>query len=130
MTNGKRKKAEEILKRLDKETKALIKKLRASSLAWEIIRFYHLNPFVMLTSDRLAVCLGREAKQIECELKCLCQSKLITAVKQMGNYPLVYVYEPESGDRQVINKLVTWSQGRRELTTILSHMITKGKSEV
>lgn len=130
MTGGNRKRAEEILKRLGKETKDLIKKLGISPLAWEIINFYHHNPFIMLTSDRLALCLGREAKQIKSELEQLCESKLITALEQIENYPRVYVYEPNSSDRQVINKLVTYSQGRRELVAILCDMIKRRKSEV
>jgi hypothetical protein len=129
MRNGNRKKAEEILKRLGKETKELIKKLGVSSLAWEIVNFYHHNPFIMLTSGRLALCLGREAKQIESELEHLCESRLITALEQMGDFPRVYVYEPDSSDKQVINKLVTYSQGHRELVAILCEMVKK-RSEV
>lgn len=130
MANENRKKAEEILKRLGKETTELIKKLGVSPLSWEIVNFYHHNPFIMLTSDRLAICLGREAKQIESELEHLCESKLITALEQMENYPRVYVYEPAPRDKQVINKLVTYSQGRRELVRILCTMIKRKKSEV
>lgn len=130
MTRRNGKKAEEILKRLGKETKGLIKKLGASPLAWEIIRFYHYNPFIVLTSDRLALCLGRETREIERELKCLCETKLITALEQMENYPPVFVYEPDLSDKQAINKLVTYAQDRRGLVAILRDMLIRGKSEV
>lgn len=88
------KQVKNLIKNLDEQVRQYIYHLGDSNLCWELIKFYHYNPYSLFTLERLSIVLGRDIKDVEKSASELFDKKILDKIHQGEELPEVYSYAP------------------------------------
>lgn len=94
-----------ILKTLDNKTKPVVLDILDSPIKWDLVNFYHANPFSLHTAKGLASIIGRRQVQVENEVEELVRNGVLKNLSDTGSVA-VYSYEPEAGISCVVAAII------------------------
>lgn len=77
-----------------------------SLLTWDILVFFHRNPDAVLDADGLATRLGRRPEEIEPEVQCLCDGRVLESTGGLIRY------KPSPETRESVTGFVDACQDR------------------
>lgn len=100
------KKLTKLIKGLSAETKELAIIILESPTKWDLISFYHANPFSIHTAKGLANMIGRTAEQVFKDAEDLTKLKVLEKVCETGNASSIYSYGPSNENTALINSLL------------------------
>lgn len=120
---GTAKELSELLNKLDKPTKTFILDVGNSPLCWDLIYFYHTNPFTLHTCPSLAVFIGRRQDKIAAQIEHLVGLKVLTKISQGEDLLPIYAYEPSDFSRKAIKKLIQLTAGQKKQLTHLAKLV-------
>jgi hypothetical protein len=95
-----------ILKNITEETKYIAVTVLESPTKWDLINFYHVNPFSIHTAKGLANMIGRNVDQIFEDAEELTGLKVLEKVCETGNASSIYAFEPASENAIFLSSLI------------------------
>lgn len=100
------KKISKLVKGLNSNTRALLLEILESPIKWDLICFYHANPFSIHTANGLTNIIGRRYEQVLKEAKELAAKHVLKVVSENNGVSPIYAYEPSVENTCIINALV------------------------
>ncbi len=94
MKNERGKKVIELVNNIDEPVRKYVAYLGDSNISWELIKFYHYNPYTLFTVERLSVFLGRDKKDLEKSVDELIKKNVLQKISQGKELPEVFTYNP------------------------------------
>lgn len=95
-----------------------------SFIKWDLVRFFHDNPYTAETADNIAGFIARDAKTVHRELDELVHSGIV-AVQEVGGYQ-IYRFSDADEVRQLIAQFMTACKERafrvRAINTVIQGM--------
>jgi len=88
---------------------------------WDLVRFFHDNPYAEETSENIAMALGRDPKSVSRELAELAQVGLVEQVS-VPNYE-VYRFASADEVRQLIASFMEACRDRQFRVQAINHVI-------
>lgn len=119
----KTKELEKLLTKLDEPTKTFVVEVGDSPLCWDLICFYHTNPFTLHTCPSLAIFIGRRQDEIATQAERLVKLKVLTKIPQGENLLPIYAYKPGDSSRQAIEKLLHLTREQKDKLPRLAYLI-------
>ncbi len=114
---------EKIAGGLDKSTRKFLLAVGPSALKWDLIRFYHSNPFALHTTHSLATFTGRRPDEVSKTIDTLVELGVLAKISQGEDHPPIYSFEPNDQIRQAVDKLVMLFANREDLVPKLATML-------
>lgn len=91
-----------IMEKMDSKMKVIAKSLLSSRTRWDLVRFFHANPFTIHTANGLAKLVGRQPSQVKAEIEALLKQGVLRRLSQDEDAASIYSYEPNSDVRLVV----------------------------
>jgi hypothetical protein len=106
MSRAINRKVAKIIKSLTEATTVLAIVALESPTKWDLISFYHANPFSIHTAKGLANMIGRSADQIFQDAEELASLNVLEKVCETGNASSIYSYEPTDDNAALLGSLL------------------------
>jgi len=90
-----------------------------SLLTWDILVFFHRNPDAVLDTDGLATRLGRRPEEIEPEVHCLCEGRVLQSTGGLIRY------KPTPEMRDAVTEFVDACQDRDRRLALIALVLHK-----
>lgn len=114
---------EKIASGLDKSMRKFLVAVGPSALKWDLIRFYHSNPFALHTTQSLATFTGRRHDEVARNIDNLVELGVLAKISQGEDHPPIYSFEPNDQVRQSVDKLVMLFANREDLVPQLANLL-------
>lgn len=105
----------DVLEKMDAEMKRIASSLLESQTRWDLVRFFHSNPFVIHTANGLANMVGRQPKLVQAEVEALVREGVLRRLPQDEDIPPIYSYEPRPKVHLVIELIDSACGSRPDL---------------
>jgi hypothetical protein len=125
MSRSMNKKLAKIIKSITEDTKTLTIAILESPTKWDLISFYHANPFSIHTAKGLANMIGRKVDQIFEDAEELARLNVLEKVCETGNASSIYSYEPTSDNAALLDTLIELVKDDQSLADELLHLLTE-----
>jgi hypothetical protein len=92
-----------------------------SFIKWDLVRFFHDNPYTADTAENIAQVVGRDARTVRRELDGLVRSDVLVSETVAGEQ--IYRLTGEQNMRQIIHDFVTACHNRDFRVKAINHVI-------
>ncbi|MCL4499664.1 MAG: hypothetical protein M1335_05430 [Chloroflexi bacterium] len=118
----------ETISKMSAEHRRIAKALLASQVRWDLVKFFHANPFTIHTAQGLASMIGRRLDTVETETEALVGVRVLRRLPANGGPALIYAYDPEPDVRIVIGQVESVSSSPADLAERLLGLFTEADS--